>query len=71
MEMDEYHCLELETNKEGMERVEQVTVQLLSNVCRMAVIVMSNKVSNKIHISIFFSLITCISRFITIKNIIF
>lgn len=51
MEMDEYHCLELETNKEGMERVEQVTVQLLSN-CRMAVIVMSNKISNKIHISI-------------------
>uniref|UniRef100_A0A8W8KFP2 Kinesin motor domain-containing protein n=1 Tax=Magallana gigas TaxID=29159 RepID=A0A8W8KFP2_MAGGI len=24
MEMDEYHCLELETNKEGMERVEQL-----------------------------------------------
>lgn len=33
MEMDEYHCLELETNKEGMERVEQVSVQCLRKGC--------------------------------------
>lgn len=33
MEMDEYHCLELETNKEGMERVEQVSVQCLWKGC--------------------------------------
>lgn len=44
--MDEYHCLELETNKEGMERVEQVSV-----VCGKAVMVTSSKISDKIHIS--------------------